>query len=128
MVDVDEDFKDALEEQTPPSIDTLDGSDVDDDDSEASEGRRYFGAGLLLRVAAAGIVSLIKPLTRLGRPDDDLGGVLVEAADVDDLNTALALGSHANKASVQSAGNAFVAPNVPSSTPLAPPPGVESAA
>jgi hypothetical protein len=129
----DEDFKDALEEQKPPSLDTLDSSDDDDDDSEAAEERRYFGAGLLFGIAAAGLASLIKSVsTRLGRSvdnvDDDLGGVLADAVDVDDLNTALALGSHANKASMQSTGNAFGAANVPSSAPLTPPSGVESAA
>jgi hypothetical protein len=83
-------------------------------------------------VAAAGFVTLVKfVLTRLGRSADnegDLGGVLADSVDVDDLNTAIALGSHANKASMQSTGNAFGTLNVPSSTPLTPPPGVESAA
>ena len=130
MDDVDKDFKDALQEQEPPSLDRLDSSD---EGSEVSEGRNFFGAGLFWGVAAAGVVSVVKSvLTRLGRSaendDGDLGGVIAEAVDVDDLNTAIALGSHANKASMQSTGNAFGTLNVPSSTPLTPPPGVESAA
>jgi hypothetical protein len=126
MGDVDEDFKDALEEQDPPSLDTLDSSD---EDSEASEeGRRFFfGAGLLLGAAAAGIASFVKSVLTKS-DDDDLGGVLAEAVDVDDFNTAAALASHADKASMQSTGNALGTLNVPSSTPLTPPPGVESAA
>jgi hypothetical protein len=130
MGDGDEDFKDALQEQEPPSLDRLDSSD---EDSEVSEERHFFGAGLFLGVAAAGFVSLFRSVyTRLSRSaendDGDLGGVLAEAVDVDDLNTAIAVGSHANKASMQSTGNAFGTLNVPSSTPLTPPPGLESAA
>jgi hypothetical protein len=121
---VDEAFKDAVQEQDAPSLGRLDSLS---EDSEASEGRHFFGAGLLLGVAAAGLVSLVTSVfTRLRRSaendDGDLGGVLGEAVDVDDFNTAMALGSHANKASMQSTGNAFA------STPLTPPPGVESAA
>jgi hypothetical protein len=109
-------------------LDTLDSSDEDSDTSEERS-----GFGLLLGVAGAGIASLVLPVsTRLRRSaandQDDLGGVLAEAVDADDINTGLALGSHADKASIQSTGNAFGAPNIPSSTPLAPPPGVESAA
>jgi hypothetical protein len=130
MGDVDEDFKDALQEQEVPSLDRLDSSD---EVSQISEERPFFGAGLFLGVAAASLVSLVKSvLTRLGRSaendDGDLGGVLAEAVDVDDLNTAIALGSHANKASMQSTGNAFGTLNVPSSTPLTPPSGVDSVA
>jgi hypothetical protein len=122
--DVDEAFKDTVQEQDAPSLDRLDSLD---EDSEAPEERRFFGAGLFLGVAAAGLVSLVTSVfTRLGRSaendDGDLGGVLAEAADVDDFNTAMALGSHANNASIQSTGNAFA------STPLTPPPGAESAA
>jgi hypothetical protein len=128
MGDVDEDFKDALEEQAQPSLDTCDSSDEDSDTSE-----ERFGFGLLLGIAGAGLASLVLFVsTRLGssaaNDEDDLGGVLAEAVDVDDFNTGIALGSHADKASIQSTGNAFGAPNVPSSTPMAPPPGVESAA
>jgi hypothetical protein len=130
MGDVDEDFKDALQEQEVPSLDRLDSSD---EVSQISEERPFFGAGLFLGVAAASLVSLVKSvLTRLGRSaendDGDLGGVLAEAVDVDDLNTAIALGSHANKASMQSTGNTFGTLNVPSSTPLTPPSGVDSVA
>jgi hypothetical protein len=124
MGDVDEAFKDAVQDQDAPSLDRLDSLD---EDSEACGGRHFFGAGLLLGVAGAGLVSLVTSvLSRLSRSaendDGDLGGVLADAVDVDDLNTALAIGSHANKASMQSTGNAFA------STPLTPPPGVESAA
>jgi hypothetical protein len=130
MGEVDEDFKDALQEQKAPSLERLDSSDGV---SEVSEERHFFGAGLFLGVAAAGFVSLVKSvLTRLRRSaendDSDLGGVLAEAVDVDDLNTAIALGSHANKASIQSTGNTFGTLNVPSSTPLTPPSGVDSVA
>jgi hypothetical protein len=124
MGDVDEAFKDAVQEQDAPSLDRLDSSDRD---SEASEERYFFGAGLFFGVAAAGLVSLVTSvLARFGRSaendDGDLGGVLAEAVDIDDFNTAMALGGHANKASMQSTGNAFA------STPLTPPPGAESAA
>jgi hypothetical protein len=117
MGDVDEAFKDAVQEQDSPSLDRLDSSD---EDSEASEERHFFGAGLFLGVAAAGLVSLVTSvLTRFGRSAEndngDLGGVLAEAVDIYDFNTAMALGSHAT-------GNAFA------STPLTPPPGAESAA
>jgi hypothetical protein len=130
MGDVDEDFKEALQEQEAPSLDRLDSSD---EDSEVFEERHFVGAGLFLGVAAAGFVSLFRSVfTRLTwsaeSDDGDLGGVLADAVDVDDLNTAIALGSHANKASMQSTGNALGTLNVPSSTPLTPPPGVESAA
>jgi hypothetical protein len=126
--DVDENFKNALEEQEQPSLDTLDSLDEDSDTP-----KERVGFGLLLRVAGAGIASLVLSVsTRLGRSaandEDDLDVVLAEAVDVDDFNTGIALGSHADKASIQSTGNAFGAPNVPSSTPMAPPPGVESAA
>jgi hypothetical protein len=128
MGDADEDFKDALEEQEQPSLDTLDSSDEDSDTSE-----ERFGFGLFMGVAGAGIASLVLSLSsRLGRSaandEDGLGGVVAEAVDVDDFNTGISLGSYADKASIQSTGNAFGAPNIPSSTPLAPPPGVESAA
>jgi hypothetical protein len=128
--DVHEAFKDAAQGQDAPSLDRLDSSD---ELSEVSEERPFFGAGLFLGVAAAGFVSLVKSvLTRLGRSaendDGDLGGVLAEAVDVDDLNTAIALGSHANKASMPSTGNTFGTMNVPSSTPLTPPSGVDSVA
>jgi hypothetical protein len=130
MGDVDEDFKDALQEREAPSLDSLDSSG---EDSEVFKEKHIFGGGLFLGVAAAGLVSLVKAvLTRLSRSaendDGDLGGVLAEAVDVDDLNTAMALGSHANKASMQSTGNTFGTLNVPSTTPLTPPPGAESAA
>jgi hypothetical protein len=112
--DTDEDFTYSEQEQEEPLLDSLETSDAD---SESSDERRYLGAGLLVGATAVGIISFSNMLGRAaGNDSDDLRVVLSEAVDVDDVKTSLALGSDACKASA------------PSSTPVTPPPGVDSAA
>jgi hypothetical protein len=128
--DRDEDFKDNVQEQEEP---LLDSPETSTDDSESSDERRNSGAGLLFGAAAAGIISYFQSFSNMfgrsaGNDSDDLHAVLSEAVDVDDVKTSMTLGSDACKASMEPTGNGFGASNVSSSTPVTPPPGVESAA
>jgi hypothetical protein len=128
--DMDEYFKDSVQEQEEPLLDSLETSN---EDLESSSERRYLGAGLLVGAAAAGTALFFQSFSNIlgqsaGNDDDDLRAVLSEAIDVDDVETSMALGSDVCKASMEPTGNGFGASNVTSCTPVAPPPGVESAA
>jgi hypothetical protein len=73
---MDEDFTDYVQkEREEPLLDSLETSDADtessDTDSESSGERRYLGAGLLFRVAAAGIRSILSVLGGSARNDSD---------------------------------------------------------
>jgi hypothetical protein len=132
-----EDFTDAMEEISLDGDGFSPEMDITDEDSESSDGRGGFflGTGLLFGAAAAGFQSFSGMLGRSWEnDDDDLGAVLSEVVDVDDINTSMGLGSNTYQASMGSAKNGLSSSNPvvpggpPSGPPVVPTPGLETAA
>lgn len=131
-----EDFADVMEDISLDGDGFSPETDHSDEDSESSDGGGYFGAGLLFGAAAAGFQSFSGMLGRSWEnDDDDLGAVLSEVIDVDDVNKSMGIGSNTYKASVESAKNGLTTANPvapggpPASTPVVVPvPGLETAA
>jgi hypothetical protein len=86
---LDDEFRDCLEEVPLNEDDFAPELGATDEDSESSERRGYLGAGLIFGATAVGVAGI------LGRAweddDDDLGVVVSEVVDVDDINTSLDL-------------------------------------
>jgi hypothetical protein len=107
-----DDFRDCLEEMSlrvdedsfAPELGTT------DEDSESSDGRGCLGAGLLFGATAAGVTGMLE---RARENEDDLGAVVSEVVDVDDINMSMGLGSDAYKASMESTRNMVGPANIP---------------
>jgi hypothetical protein len=122
-----DDFKDCWEEKSLDLDDIAPDVGSSDEDSQSSDEKGYMGYGTGLVSAAAGLKSFSGMLEKAwGDDDDDLGAVILEAVDTDDVNTSVSPGSDVYNASIQSTSNGFGTVGTPATPPL--PPGVETAA
>jgi hypothetical protein len=102
---IDDDFSDCLEEE-PLDEDALSPElGFTDEGSESSGGRGCMGAGLLFVAAAVGFQAFSNGLGSAWENDDgDLGAILSDNVDVDDINTSMGLGNGFGPANVPMQG------------------------
>jgi hypothetical protein len=101
-----DDYKDSWDDKSLDLDDIAPDIDSTEEDSESSYGKGYMGAtGLLF--ATAGLQSVSGMLDKAWDDNDydDLGAVILEAVDADDVKPYMGPGSHAYNTSIQSTSN-----------------------